>query len=168
MREELLTQLQVLSTTNRVLYDLRQDRNVQKVALCKELCTLKLASYQGETGPGGSLKIYAITEAGFEALAQHLGKTVAEIRPKTLAQLAAETEMNESCWQFLMQIAEKGSRSFHHAAPDQVNPHQDSIHRQVLVHKGYARIQVSIVRELPNYLFEITDAGREALAKHQK
>jgi DNA-binding PadR family transcriptional regulator len=168
MREELVTQLQALANTTRAMYDLRQDRNVPKVALCKELCTLKLASYQGETGPGGSMKIYAITEAGFEALAQHQGKTVAEIRPKTLAQLAAETEMNEACWQFLMQIAEKGSRLFDHADPDQVNPRQDSIHLQVLVHKGYARIHTSIVRGLTSYKFEITEAGREALANRQK
>ena len=125
MREELFTQLRALSMTNRAMYDLRQERNQQKVALCKELCSLNLASYQGETGPGGSLKIYTITEAGFEAIAQHLGTTVDAVRPKTLAQLAAETEMTDLSWQFLMQIAEKGSRLFDHADPEQVNPRPD-------------------------------------------
>ena len=63
--------LQKLANTTTVKYDMRSQMEKLKIDSCERLIKLGYAVFKGETGPGDSIQMYAITDAGREALANH-------------------------------------------------------------------------------------------------
>jgi hypothetical protein len=71
MTSVLWENLKNLVGKTKVEYNLRQYPQKLKSDSCERLCKLGYAVLKGETGPGDSVRIYAITDAGREALANH-------------------------------------------------------------------------------------------------
>jgi hypothetical protein len=63
--------LKTLANNAKVQYDTRYPMQKLKVDSCERLVKLGYAVFKGETGPGDSVQIYAITDAGREALTKH-------------------------------------------------------------------------------------------------
>ena len=71
MTPALWEQLELMAEKGTVTYDMRYPNGQVKIDLCDNLCKQKYAMFKGETGPGGSVVSYGITDAGRSALAAH-------------------------------------------------------------------------------------------------
>jgi hypothetical protein len=63
--------LKILAGKTNVEYNKRQHPQKLKADSCERLIKLGFAVWKGDTGPGDSVSIYAITDAGREALSKH-------------------------------------------------------------------------------------------------
>jgi hypothetical protein len=63
--------LKALAGKAKVEYNTLQYPQKLKADSCERLIKLGYAVWKGDTGPGDSVQIYAITDAGREALAKH-------------------------------------------------------------------------------------------------
>jgi hypothetical protein len=71
MNPALWEQLEAMAEKGTVTYDMRYPNGQAKIDLCEKLCKQKYTMFKGETGPGGSVVTYMITDAGREALAAY-------------------------------------------------------------------------------------------------